>query len=267
MKRINRIMLTGTLVAVIAGGAISWSHINAGFAAPATEQSPSAAPQQKASPPPKRDDANKPKPPAGDRRGPSCNTGDGTQPPAQPADRNGGASGNRGAGTDSVTEQDGVTVTISGGFDTDPQDHGRPVVLIAAALGVPTEVFREAFSGVTPAGLDRGPTEDEARSNKAALLRVLAPYGITNDRLDEVSNYYRYNGNKQATWKKTLATATAVVTNGVVTGVTITNPGAGYSSAPTVTIKGPQGTVTAKATVAYTKDFATNGSITSITLN
>src|SRR4051794_23144238 len=80
---------------------------------------------------------------------------------------------------------------FSGGHDTDPRDHGRPVVLIAAALGVKTEVFREAFSGVTPAG-DRRPTGDEARRNKAALMKVLQPLGITNERLDEVSNYYRY---------------------------------------------------------------------------
>lgn len=170
--------------------------------------------------------------------------------------------------TVTTTEDGTVSVTISGGYETDPQDHGRPVVLIAAALGVPTEVFREAFSGVTPAELSSGgPTAEEAQSNKAALMKVLAPYGITNDRLDEVSNYYRYNGQRSKTWKITPATATAIVTNGVVTGISITNPGSGYSSAPTVTIKGPNGTMTAKATVSYTTDLAKNGSISSITLN
>ena len=44
-----------------------------------------------------------------------------------------------------------VPLTFSGGLDTDPQDHGRPVVLVAAGLGVKPEVFREAFRGVTPA--------------------------------------------------------------------------------------------------------------------
>jgi hypothetical protein len=167
----------------------------------------------------------------------------------------------------SETVQGAYTVTLSGGFDTDPQDHGRPDVLIASALGVPTEVFREAFSGVTPAGLDRGPTTEEAQRNKAALMKVLAPYGITNDRLDEVSNYYRYNGKNGGVWQRTLATATPTLTNGTLTGVTITNPGSGYSSAPTVTITGPDGTVTAKATVTYTQDFTTNGSLSSITLD
>lgn len=158
-------------------------------------------------------------------------------------------------------------MAISGGFETDPVDHGRPVVLIAAALGVPTEVFREAFSGVKPAGLDRGPTAEEAQRNKAALMSVLASYGITNERLDEVSNYYRYNGSKGQLWKHERATATAVVTDGVLTGITITNPGSGYTSNPTIKVKGPDGTiVNAVATIAYTNDFRTNGSIASITL-
>jgi hypothetical protein len=159
------------------------------------------------------------------------------------------------------------TVVISGGFNTDPQDHGRPVVLIASALGVPTEVFREAFSGVTPAGAGSGgPSAEQAQKNKAALLKVLAPYGITNERLDEVSNYYRYNGSKGEIWTRTQATATATIVNGVVKGVTITNPGAGYSSNPTITITGPNGKVTATATLSYTKDFKTNGSISAITI-
>jgi hypothetical protein len=50
-----------------------------------------------------------------------------------------------------------------------------------------------------------------------------------------------------------------------VTGFVITNPGSGYTSVPTVTVSGA-GNVTAVATVSYTKDFATNGAITAITL-
>ncbi|SFL15703.1 hypothetical protein SAMN03159341_103529 [Paenibacillus sp. 1_12] len=158
------------------------------------------------------------------------------------------------------------SVVISGGFITDPQDKGRPVVLIAAALGVPTEVFREAFSGVTPAGLERGPTGEEAQRNKAALLKVLGPYGITNERLDEVSNYYRYNGSNGGTWPRTQATAAVTVTDGIVTDVKITNPGSGYTSNPTITIMGPNGKITAEASLSYTKDFKINGSISAITI-
>jgi hypothetical protein len=51
-----------------------------------------------------------------------------------------------------------------------------------------------------------------------------------------------------------------------VTDITITNPGSGYSSIPTVTIIGPNGKVTAKAALSYTKDFKTNGSVSTITI-
>ncbi|MFD2328200.1 hypothetical protein ACFSR7_02995 [Cohnella sp. GCM10020058] len=167
----------------------------------------------------------------------------------------------------SAVDANGYTITIAGGYETDPADHGRPVALIAAALGVPAETFREAFSGVTPAGADSGgPTEAEAKSNKAALLKVLAPYGITNDKLDEVSNYYRYNGSKGEVWKRTPAVLETIVVNGVVKGVKIVNPGAGYSSTPTVTIEGKGAKLTAKVEVSYTTDFSENGSIKTVTL-
>src|SRR3954462_1660650 len=78
-----------------------------------------------------------------------------------------------------------VPVTFSGGHETDRRDHGRPVVLVAAGLGVAPEVFRDTFSGVHPAGPGSGgPTREEAQKNKQALMSVLGKYGITNDRLD-----------------------------------------------------------------------------------
>lgn len=239
----KKIVIAGILATVMAGsGLIASIRGNEATAAPTATESPlpSAGPQSSKQPP---------------RKNGECSPAD-KRPLAAISD-------NR----TSTTVQGAYTVSISGGFDTDPQDRGRPVALIAAALGVPTEVFREAFSGVTPAGLDRGPTSEEAQRNKTALMKVLAPYGITNDRLDEVSNYYRYNGKHGGTWNRTLATAVPIMKDGTVTGVTVTNPGSGYSSAPTVTIKGPNGIVTAKAAVAFTKDFQTNGSLSSITLD
>ena len=152
-----------------------------------------------------------------------------------------------------------ITVSITGGLETDPVDGGRPVVLIAAALGVPTEVFREAFSGVTPAGAGNDVSDERAQQNKAALLAVLGPYGITNEQLDAASNFYRYNGSAGEIWPNEPATAT--FSNGVVT---ITNAGYGYSSPPTITLSNGQ---TATATLAYGLDTATNGSIASITLD
>lgn len=159
-----------------------------------------------------------------------------------------------------------ISLSINGGYDTDPRDHGRPVVLIAAALNVPPEVFREAFSHVTPAPAGQEPDPAQVQLNKEALLKVLSPYGVTNDRLDEVSNYYRYNGSAGETWTRTPAKLAVIVTDGKLTGIKIINGGSGYSSTPTITITGAEG-ATAIAVVSYGTDFDTNGSITAITLN
>lgn len=163
------------------------------------------------------------------------------------------------AATDKPADPSRIPVSISGGYDTDPRDHGRPVVLVAAALGVPDEVFRETFTHVTPSR-NGPPTGEQARKNKEALMRGLGKYGVTNDRLDEVSNYYRYRRDHGEMWKHVPAAAYATVKDGVITGVTLTNPGAGYSSMPTFTVPGPP-EVQIKATLAYGKDLPTNGSI------
>ena len=88
------------------------------------------------------------------------------------------------------------------------------------------EVFREAFSHVHPAGPGSGgPTEAEARQNKAALMNALGKYGVTNDRLDAVSNYYRYPPGRGGLWKNKPASANALVKNGAVIGYEITSGG------------------------------------------
>ena len=160
---------------------------------------------------------------------------------------------------------DGVQVMITGGHDTDPRDGGRPVVLIASALGVPSEVFREAFTHVHPAAAGWEPNPIQVRQNKSVLLSALGPYGVTNDFLDTVSNYYRFNSSAGETWPQIPATAKAIVTDGVVTGLVITNPGSGYTSPPVITLSGSDDTAT--ATLSFTKDFNTNGSLASIILN
>lgn len=156
------------------------------------------------------------------------------------------------------------TVVFRGGYETDPVDRGRPVALIAAALGVETEVFRQAFSGVTPAH-GRGPSEAEAQANKKVLLDVLGKYGITNERLDEVSNYYRYQPQSGEIWQHTPATAVATVSGGKVVSVKITNPGAGYMTPPTVVVAGHPD-VKLKASIEFTQDFKTNGRLASLTI-
>ncbi len=179
----------------------------------------------------------------------------------------GAPSGGAVGGAHPTKEAEGkrVPLTFSGGHETDQRDGGRPVVLIAAALGVPGEVFRETFTHVTPAAGGREPEPDQVRRNKQALMRGLSPYGITNDRLDTVSNFYRYNGSRGEMWRNTPAAGYAMVKDGVVTSITITEAGAGYSSQPSVSVDGMDG-VTLKATLVYGTDFKTNGSVKEITV-
>jgi hypothetical protein len=156
-----------------------------------------------------------------------------------------------------------VSVRISGGHATDPRDGGRPVALVAAGLGVPTAVFRKAFSGVSPAGAGVELDPAQVQRNKAALLKALAPYGVTNEDLDRVSDHYRYDGSAGELWPTRAATATATVEDGRVTALRLLTGGAGYSSTPTVTVPGYKlGTVTVR--LAYGKALASNGRVRSL---
>lgn len=163
----------------------------------------------------------------------------------------------------------GVTrlpVTFSGGHETVPLDHGRPVVLIAAALGVKDEVFRDAFSRVHPTGPGSGgPTRDDAQANKKVLMEALGKFGITNERLDTVSNFYRYPPGRGNLWKTQPATANALVKNGAVIGYEITSGGYGYTTPPSVSVPGAAGAA-AKVELAFGKDFETNGTVSAITV-
>jgi hypothetical protein len=159
-----------------------------------------------------------------------------------------------------------VPVTFSGGYNTEGVDHGRPVILIASALGVAPEVFREVFSHVHPAGPNSGgPSDAEARANKAVLINGLGKYGIDDARINEVSNYYRYNRSRGEMWKTKPAAANALVKAGAVVGFEITDAGSGYSSTPTISVPNVQ-TPSVKVEISYGKDFATNGSVSAITL-
>jgi hypothetical protein len=155
-----------------------------------------------------------------------------------------------------------VPVVFSGGHETDLRDHGRPVVLIAGALGVPPEVFREAFSQVHPANPEKGPVPAEAQANKAALLATLGKYGVTNKRLDQVSDYYRYVASRNELWPTQPAVAYALIVKGEIVGYEIMNCGSGYSSTPVVSV--PGFSINAQAELAYGKSFEKNGSVRSI---
>ena len=157
-----------------------------------------------------------------------------------------------------------VAVTFGGGHDTDGRDGGRPVALIAAALKVPSDVFRQTFTHVRPAAPGSGgPTGAEARKNKQALLAGLSKYGVTNERLDEVSDRYRYDRGRDDLWRHREATAYAVVRGNRVVRFDVADAGTGYTTPPTVTVDGlPDVAVT--ATLAFGTDLATNGSVASL---
>lgn len=155
-----------------------------------------------------------------------------------------------------------IPVTFTEGHEIGKNDYGRPVVLMAAALGVKPEEFRQAFSGVRPAR-GRGPTGEEQRRNKEALMRVLAPLGVTNERMDEVANYYRFRPQEGELWPTSDAEAYAVVKEGRIERILVTEAGSGYSSAPKATVKGFE-TTRLRVTLEFSKNFATNGGVAAV---
>lgn len=154
------------------------------------------------------------------------------------------------------------TVLFEDGYVTDDRDGGRPVALIAAALDVEPAVFRDAFRNVRPAS-SGPPTAVRAQANKRVLLDALAPRGVTNERLDEVSNYYRYRPERGEMWPHQPARAQVVMEDGRVTGVQLLEAGHGYLSAPRVTIAGHEH-IRLQAELAYSRDFARNGRVASL---
>lgn len=72
-----------------------------------------------------------------------------------------------------------------------PEDHGRPVDLIAKDLGVTPEQFRAAFKQVHPARPGTQPTEEQREANRTALATAL---GVSPEKLDEVMDKYRPEG-------------------------------------------------------------------------
>jgi hypothetical protein len=139
------------------------------------------------------------------------------------------------------------------------------VILVASALGVPEQVFRDAFSKVKPAPAGSEPDPEQVNENKQQLLSVLAPYGVTNEDLDRVSNYYRYSGAAGQMWPTKTAVLRATLRDGKVTGIRVVSGGSGYTSAPKITVAGhPE--VKAKAKLAFGKEFARNGRVVSVTV-
>jgi hypothetical protein len=96
-------------------------------------------------------------------------------------------------------------------------------------------------------------------------MAALGKYGITNDRLDEVSNFYRYPPGSRELWRHRPATANALVSDGSVDGFEITAGGAGYTTAPTVSVPGAK-LSSAKVELNFGKSFEKNGSVQKIAI-
>jgi len=163
------------------------------------------------------------------------------------------------------TDSNGNTITISGGHETDDIDAGRPVFLIGSMLGITGEQFRDAFSYVTPE--ENGHLNDEtAQANKVKLLAQLEPYGITNDEINSVTDYYRYYPGDINIWPYAHVVLDATISNGTVTSFKVISGGHGYTSNVTIVVDG-YGNIPVNAIISYTDSFETNGAIDTITVN
>ncbi len=94
-------------------------------------------------------------------------------------------------------------------------------------------------------------------------MKVLGPYKVTNERLDDVSDYYRYRPQKGELWPTTPAKAYAVVDDGKIKKIVVTQPGSGYSSPPTAVVKGFE-KIRLAAKVKYETDLKKNGGVESV---
>ena len=86
---------------------------------------------------------------------------------------------------------------------------------------------------------------------------------MTNERLDEVSDYYRFRPERGELWPNTPAKAHAVIENGQVARIVVTQAGSGYSSPPSIQVKGfPD--VQLRAKLGFSKDLKKNGLIAAV---
>ena len=94
-------------------------------------------------------------------------------------------------------------------------------------------------------------------------MKALKPHRVTIERLDEVSDYYRYKPQTGKLWKATPAEAYAIVEGGVIKKVVLTAAGSGYNSTPVATVEGVAKTEL-EVTLKFGKELETNGSIGSV---
>ena len=90
-------------------------------------------------------------------------------------------------------------------------------------------------------------------------MEALGSYGVTNERLDMVSDYYRYVRGRGALWPTKPAAGYALVETGKITRFVVTRGGSGYSSPPTTTVPNFDG-IAVKVELSFSKQLKKNGS-------
>ncbi len=86
---------------------------------------------------------------------------------------------------------------------------------------------------------------------------------VTNERMDEVADYYRFRPERGELWPTRKAQAEAVTVDGKVERIVVTDPGSGYSSAPRVTVRGFEKEKLI-ARLGYSTDLKKNGIIVGV---
>ena len=96
-------------------------------------------------------------------------------------------------------------------------------------------------------------------------MRVLEPHGVTNERMDEVADYYRFRPQDGELWPTRSAKAEAIVVDGKVQRVDVTDGGSGYCSPPAATIAGyPK--LTLGVQLSFDDDLENNGVVSGVTV-
>ncbi len=67
-------------------------------------------------------------------------------------------------------------------------------------------------------------------------MKSLGTQGVSNDRLDEVSDYYRFQPQSGKIWTHKPAKAHALIVDGKIERIVVTDPGHGYCSAPKIVV-------------------------------
>ncbi len=172
----------------------------------------------------------------------------------------------------------GATVAVGATLDLNGQTGVNEVITLngtgvggSGALMNNSAAAASVGSGVTSLAVTAGGTHDSvpavAIAGTGAGAAATATLGVTAASFTIAGGTTVYSGAPTVAISGgggTGATATAVLTSGVVSGITITNPGTGYTTAPTIAFSA--GTITTAGTNPTGTGNATNFAVSGITV-